>query len=108
MDRAVSVERLYSLGDYKNIKFTDSISGIPEHVAMDTEAMDLLRYIQLLEVEQSHKRYIKLAEKLNLDKLDEILAVIEEERHNTWEQLLAKFTQLDKPEEEEKEEQNNE
>ena len=50
--RRVSVERLYSLGDYKNIKIISELSDLPENV--DTEFI----YKQLFaEIENAYLEY---------------------------------------------------
>lgn len=37
MERKIRVERLYYLGDYKNIKICDEVSGLPESFIEDSE-----------------------------------------------------------------------
>ena len=93
MNRKVSVERLYTRGNYQNVKFVDEITDIPEHIALNKDAMNLLHYAQLLEVERANQLDIKL--KLEIlpkgkleDVINETLEVINEEQSQTWEQLL--------------------
>jgi hypothetical protein len=90
MEKKISVERLFSLGDFKNIKFYDEITEIPEEVANNPEASSLLRYLQLLEIEYSYNHYMLLVEKLYGHKLplDEILELLEKERSLVFENLL--------------------
>lgn len=89
MEKKISTERLYSLGDYKNIKFSDEITGVPEEVFNNPEASKLLRYLQLLEIEYSYSRYTLLAEKLYGQKfsLEVILETLEKERSIVFEEL---------------------
>jgi hypothetical protein len=55
--RTVSVERLYSLGDFKNIKFTES-QEIDDEIS-ETE-IDKIRFLQIIDIEIRHKWYLKL------------------------------------------------
>lgn len=97
MERKLSIERLYSLGNYQNVKFIDEITGIPEHIAINKDAMNLLSYSQILEVEKAYYDYYKLRlEKLPKGKLEDVITdtieIIEEEQSRTWEQLLEIIT----------------
>ena len=58
MSRSISVTRTYSLGNYKNIKFSDTISDIPEHLAIDHEVMNVLSFLQLVSIEKSYFNYV--------------------------------------------------
>ena len=94
MDRKITVERLYSLGNYQNVKFVDEITDVPGSIAMNKDAMNLLHYAQLLEVEKSYQLYIKLRlDKLPKGKLEDVinetLEVLEEEQSQTWEHLFS-------------------
>lgn len=97
MEKKISTERLYSLGDYKNIKFSDEITGIPDEISNNPEASKLLRYLQLLEIEYSYSRYMLLAEKLYGQKLplDEVLETLERERSIVFEELLKVINHKD-------------
>ena len=93
MNRKVNIERLYSLGDFKNIKFSDEISEIPEAISLNSKAMSLLYYLQLLEIEFDHKRYLKLGFKLPAkpEQIEEAAAIIEEERARTFAEFLEEI-----------------
>ena len=62
MDRSISVTRTYSLGNYKNIKFSDTISEIPEDLAINHEVMGVLRFLQMVSIEKSYFEYVHNAE----------------------------------------------
>ena len=96
MNRKVSVERLYSLGNYQNVKFVDEIVDIPENIALDKDMMNLLHYAQILEVEKAYYKYAQLrSDKLPKGKLEDVvtdvLDILEQEQSANWEQLLAKI-----------------
>jgi len=78
MKRSVTTTRLYSLGNYQNISFSDTIEDIPENVAFDNEAMKRLRSIQLFQIEKSYLKYFKLKETTHKLSTDEAMELIEE------------------------------
>ena len=93
MEKRIAIERLYSLGQYQNIKLVAEITGIPEHIALNKDAMGLISYSQILEIERSYYDYYRLRlEKLPKGKLEDVLTdtieVLEQEQSRTWEQLL--------------------
>lgn len=65
MNRTIETKRLYSLGDYKNVTFTDIISDIPAEVALNSEAMSKLRVLQLIGVDLAFEKYIGLRKLLD-------------------------------------------
>ena len=78
MKRSITTTRLYSLGNYQNISFSDTIEDIPESVAFDNEAMKRLRSIQLFQIEKSYLKYFKLKETTHKLSTDEAMELIEE------------------------------
>ena len=90
MQRTLTTERLFSMGSFANLRFSHTLSDIPEHIALDKEAMKLLQYALLLDVEYEYRRYLILIEKIaNTDPKD-ILEMIDAERTTTFEQLFEK------------------
>ncbi len=88
MNKSISVERLYSLGDFQNIKFTDIITEIPEVIMKSPETMKLLRYLQLVDMEWSYVNYQNLRALEPKKSLEELLEFVETERTTTFEELL--------------------
>lgn len=95
LSRNVRIERTYSLGDYKNIKFYDSIYDIPEHLATDDNFMAILSLAQLLHIETAFRRYLKLSEQHPLKLGDEAIEALEEERQRTVRSLAEFLTNGD-------------
>lgn len=90
-NRSVSVTRTYSLGNYKNIKFSDTISDIPEDLAIDHETMNVLRFLQLVSIEKSYFDYLNSADKwheLDIEEAIEKLNGLETETMSTLKELL--------------------
>lgn len=62
MNRTLSVERLYQLGDFRNIKLGDSFIELPVEIAMDRDLVSKFRMLQLIDTELAYRRYLKLTE----------------------------------------------
>jgi len=77
LSRSLGIERVYNLGDYKSIRFSDYVANLPERVALNAELVDKIRYLQLVNVELHYRQYIQLAEKLKTAKLESIAEVIQ-------------------------------
>lgn len=92
MNKTIAVERIFSLGDYQNIKVTDTITEIPDAVASNPDAIRLLRYLQLVDIEWTYIHYAKLrasAPKFkDIESIETAMKFIEEERTVTFEKLL--------------------
>lgn len=95
MNKSTTAKRIFSLGDYQNIEFTDTITEIPEELALNHDAMRLVRYLQLVDIEWSYIRYMKLrasTPKLtNIDSIEQAIEFIEEERTRTFNELLEQI-----------------
>ena len=78
MKRTATTSRLYNLGDFKNISFTDTIEEIPEEFAMNNKAMRILRSMQLFQIERAYLKYRKLKQTTQEMSLDDALELIDE------------------------------
>jgi len=87
LTRTLKVERLYSLGDYKNIKFTSELYNIPKELAYKKEFMDKINYLMLLDIESNFRKYVELSSILNTLKVEEMMHFLEEERMNTLDEI---------------------
>lgn len=87
MNRSVTTKRLYATGQYQNITIEDSISDVPEHLALDRGFMNLLRALQLVEMEYAYKKYIKLMERTQSLPIDEALTDLETIKINTLDEI---------------------
>lgn len=91
INRSVSVTRTYSLGNYKNIKFSDTISDIPEDLATNHEVMSVLKFLQLVSIEKSYFDYVKDAEtwhSYDIEEAIEKLNGLESETMSTLKEIL--------------------
>jgi len=93
MQRNLTTERIYPMGNYANIKFAHTLNDIPESIALNVEAMKLLEYTLLLDVEYSYKRYHRLMEVIAKSNPEEVLSFIEAEQQATFEQLIKTINQ---------------
>jgi hypothetical protein len=94
MSRTSRIERTYSLGDYKNIKFYDSVTNIPEEVALDENFMNLLRLSQLILIEQSYRQYLDLIENVNYGmNVEAALEALDDMQKSTTNTLKERLTE---------------
>jgi hypothetical protein len=91
MERNLSVERTYSLGQYQNIKLFDSIGELPVEAITNPELVKQIRQLQLVQLELDYRNYIKLAEKLHPVSMDEAVAILEELKVNTIDTIKELF-----------------
>jgi hypothetical protein len=90
MDRKLSIERIYNLGEYKSIHLGDEIN-IPEKYAMKEDICANIRYLQLVDVELAYTKYLQLAKQTQAMNLDEAAKSLEETRLSTLETLKKLF-----------------
>lgn len=92
MNRQLGVTRIFALGNYENLQVTDTITDIPEDVLLNKEAVGLLRYLQLLDLELTFVQYGELrAETPRLKSEEDVVtakSIIEEKRTITFDKLL--------------------
>lgn len=93
MNRSLSTKRLYSVGNYNNITFEDTIDGIPEELALDRNFINLVRFAQLVEMESAYRKYIKLVEQIQSLPIDQALADLEYNKVNTLQEIKTYLQQ---------------
>lgn len=100
MNKTITAERTWQVTQYEPLRFSDTIQEIPEHITTNPEAMRLLRYLQLVDIEWAYVKYLEL--KANTPKITSIEAIqearefLEEERR----QVFASLFETIKPKEE--------
>lgn len=92
MNKQIALERTFQFVQYEPLKFTDTITEIPDAVASNPEAIKLLRYLQLVDVEWSYLTYLELRlhepKLTSADAVREAREYMESERTVTFEKLL--------------------
>lgn len=83
MERKLLVERLYTLGDYQNIKFTSEISGIPDEHVLNNDVAQLLYFGQFVDCDIAYHKYVELRRSLAENKTKSVLSQLEEAREET-------------------------
>lgn len=86
MNRNLHVERLYYLGDYRNIKFYDEINDLPPEIMFNQEIVEKLQFMQFVGVELAFRRYVKLNKTLP-ESPEDAIAVLEEVRVGALDEL---------------------
>lgn len=106
--RSIGIERLFSLGDFRNIKFVDTIVDIPEEVANNEKVIQALTLIQLARIEKSYFQYLKMLETtskmVNRDEVIEYLASYSDEIYSKLFELIKKQETFEEKEKQEKSE----
>lgn len=96
MERELSLERLFKLGEFKLLTVTDNFSGIPEELAMNTEFMSDLRRLQLISADKAYYDYSVMAAELQEVEGDvakaELLATVQLDLYT---KLVGHMTQSD-------------
>lgn len=104
MERSLNVERLYSLGDYKNIKFGNTITGIPEELVNNDKVTGLLFLQQVLSCEIAYRQYVELIERINKEftveiggkkivNAEEVMQFLQDQRSSTLNELYEEIKQ---------------
>lgn len=86
MSRKLSVERTYSIAQFNNIKPADEIT-IPDELQFNTEFINKVRFLQFINLELHYRVYLKLMEKLNPYNIDDAIAILEEIKISTMEDI---------------------
>lgn len=110
MKRSITTTRLYFLGQFKNLSFSDTIEDIPEELALDIDAMRTLRSIQLFQIERSYLKYMKLRETtkdMNIDSALELINELDVASNRKFHEILIKDVPFDEISQENKGENEN-
>ncbi len=95
MERTISIERLYSLGNYKNIKFGNIIDGIPQEFGLRPEVMGSLSFLLMVSVEADFRTYQKLNQEIGGMSLEESLEKLSDMRDDTYREIQDLITNGD-------------
>ena len=63
MNMNLKIKRIYNLGNYSNVEFTEELNEIPEKLLFNKEAMDKFRKLLMLNVEVSYNKYLEVNNK---------------------------------------------
>ena len=56
MNKTIAVERTWQFVQYEPLHVSDTITEIPDAIASNPEAIKLLRYLQLVDIEWTYLR----------------------------------------------------
>jgi len=93
----ISLERLYSIGQFNNLKVIEEVTEVPEQLTGNLQAHGLLEYLMLLSIEKTYRKYLKLQTELsdsakgiteNDEKLQASINYIEEAQSKTFKELF--------------------
>lgn len=86
MKRILSTKRLYSLQQYNNIEFFDSIE-LPENFSLDKEVVDNIRFLQMIQTDLAYRKYLELQTHLSKYDMQTATQYLEELRMNTLDEI---------------------
>lgn len=92
MNRSLGIERVFSLGDYKSIRFSDTIVDLPQEFVFNQELIDKIRYLQMLNVDSAHQKYVEMYRKLSTIPEEEKMSFLIEEKINTLDEIKLLLT----------------
>ena len=100
MNRSLSVNRLWAMGQFSNYELHDEITDIPEQVALNPKAIGLLYHLMIIEMESAHNKYLQLYKDhpmlvkvfpAILDYFDEINIAVEEDKTKTFDEFMSEI-----------------
>ena len=92
MKRDLGIERLYPLGDFKNIKFSTVLRDVPEELAKNEKVVGLLFMQQSISCEIAYRKYYDMVNKIVKDKIENVLEYLEQQREQTMAELYKEIT----------------
>lgn len=96
MTRTVGFERLFNLGNYSNVTFRAVLNDIPEKYALDSNVVNLVYYLQMLETERAFRKYQELYVKVktySVEQYAEAMSFLEQEKETAMNELKELFKQ---------------
>lgn len=97
MERTISAERLYTLAEYQNIKFINTLSGIPEDIANNPELVGKLFFQQFLSCDIAYMEYQNMRSKIAKEKIEDVLGYLKEQRESTMKELYEEIKSIRTP-----------
>lgn len=107
VNRNIGLERLFVLGQFRNLKVNDEINNIPPEIAFNPDAMVLLRKLQILQTDLVYLDYVKDSvtmqeELLNASpaEIEKVIEKVEASRVTALENLFEAVASVKNTEEE--------
>ena len=94
MGRSIGVKRLYALANYNNITFDSVLENIPEKFALNSDLVNKVYYLQMIECEKAYRKYLQLYAKIktfSVEQYAEALTVLEQEKEETTLEIKKLF-----------------
>lgn len=92
MKRKIGIERLYFLGQFKNIK-VENVLELSEEVAMDNHAVRLLYKDLMLSCDLAYNDYKEYNERFKEEKVEDMLRALQEEKTRIEEEYNVRITE---------------
>jgi hypothetical protein len=85
MTRDIGVKRLYTMGQYQNVTFEETIKDLP--MDLSKEDLDNYRYLMLLDLELQYRSYLKMYQQVSNVSIDEAVNALEKSKLETIKEL---------------------
>jgi len=82
MNRRISTERVYSLGNYQTLRLVDEVNDIPDELLLNAKFIDDLRRLQFINLDLMYRKYLILIKKLSEFNQEDAIGFLLETREN--------------------------
>lgn len=88
------------MGQFNNVELSDEISDIPQNIALNEKAVEMIYHLMIMEQEIAHKDYLKVFKDHPLlikmfpealDYLEETILAVKKEKARTFSELLQEL-----------------
>jgi hypothetical protein len=100
MNRNLHVKRLWSMGQFSNVELHNEITDIPENIALNPKATELIYHMMILEMESAYAGYLSIYKDHPvmikafpdiIDFFQEMNLAVEQEKTKTFNQLIREL-----------------
>lgn len=91
MKKDLIVERLFPLGDFKNVKFGTVLRDIPDELAENKKVTDLLYFQLALSCDIAYRRYFDTIDRITKEQIKDVLGYLEKERSQALSELYEEI-----------------
>lgn len=87
MRRTVGVERTFAIGDMNFIKPMEQLTEIPEELATNETFINKVRFLQLINLDLTYRKYLALKRKIDIMSPTDAIAELERLKSNAMDEM---------------------
>ena len=95
MERTLSFERTYAIGNMNFAKFGDTITDIPEHLAVNPDVVSAIRMLQIVQTERAFFTYMSKKDVLHAIEKEKALEILKEANYQVMTSLKEVINQAE-------------